>query len=65
MGVDGQISYSGHRHFVYRMQVALEQCGYNDVIPRWDWSLDAADFAASPIWSTDPKVRILFFHFQR
>lgn len=39
------------------MQVALELCGYKDGIPRWDWSLDAANLSASPVWSSDPEVR--------
>ncbi|EFY95267.2 putative domain, di-copper centre [Metarhizium robertsii ARSEF 23] len=42
-----------HRHFIHTFEEALRaECLYSGSLPYWDWSLDAADLAQSPIWST-------------
>ncbi|KAH9819102.1 hypothetical protein DFH28DRAFT_1219089 [Melampsora americana] len=45
-----------HRHFIHLYEQALQSCGYNGGLPRWNWSLDAANMTASPVWSSDPEV---------
>ncbi|EGG12889.1 uncharacterized protein MELLADRAFT_30131, partial [Melampsora larici-populina 98AG31] len=40
-----------HRHFIHLYEQALQSCGYNGGLPRWNWSLDAANMTASPVWS--------------
>ncbi|KAF5121969.1 Tyrosinase ustQ [Metarhizium anisopliae] len=42
-----------HRHFIHTFEEALRaECLYSGSLAYWDWSLDAADLAQSPIWST-------------
>lgn len=36
----------------------LRACGYNGALPRWDWTLDAANVTAGPVWSSDPQVHL-------
>ncbi|CZR41691.1 uncharacterized protein FPRO_11281 [Fusarium proliferatum ET1] len=43
-----------HRFFVHVYEGALKECGYEGVMPCWDWSLDADDTPKSTIW--DPKT---------
>ncbi|KAG0150760.1 hypothetical protein CROQUDRAFT_652007 [Cronartium quercuum f. sp. fusiforme G11] len=45
-----------HRHFIHLYEQALQSCGYTGALPRWDWSLDAANVTASPVWSSDPEI---------
>ncbi|CAH7686077.1 hypothetical protein BY996DRAFT_4575143 [Phakopsora pachyrhizi] len=45
-----------HRNFLHLYEKALNSCGYNGGIPRWDWSLDAENMTASPVWSPDPEA---------
>lgn len=46
-----------HRNFMFDYERSLrEECGYSGNLPRWDWSLDAADMTQSPVWSNDPNV---------
>lgn len=51
------IHYTGtflawHRYFTWLYETALrEECGYTGYQPYWEWSLDAADPTASPIFS--------------
>ncbi|TVY82631.1 Tyrosinase ustQ [Lachnellula suecica] len=41
-----------HRFFVWSYTQSLKNdCGYTGVSPYWDWTLDAADFTGSDIWS--------------
>ncbi|TFK33812.1 hypothetical protein BDQ12DRAFT_669943 [Crucibulum laeve] len=43
-----------HRRFVQVYETALrEECGYQGSQPYWDWSLDADDIMASPVFSPD------------
>lgn len=46
--------YPFHRYFVWSYTQALKnECGYTGVSPYWDWTLDAADFVNSNLWSDD------------
>lgn len=45
-----------HRHFIYLYEEALSHCGYTGALPRWDWTLDAANVTAAPVWSSDTEV---------
>ncbi|KAG0151158.1 hypothetical protein CROQUDRAFT_37190 [Cronartium quercuum f. sp. fusiforme G11] len=45
-----------HRHFIYLYEEALNTCGYIGALPRWDWTLDAENVTAAPVWSPDPQV---------
>ncbi|KAH9809401.1 hypothetical protein DFH28DRAFT_989827 [Melampsora americana] len=45
-----------HRHFIYLYEQALSTCGYTGALPRWDWTLDAANVTAAPVWSSDAEV---------
>ncbi|EGG07311.1 uncharacterized protein MELLADRAFT_85700 [Melampsora larici-populina 98AG31] len=45
-----------HRHFIYLYEEALSHCGYTGALPRWDWTLDAANVTAAPVWSSDREV---------
>ncbi|KAA1102057.1 hypothetical protein PGT21_035558 [Puccinia graminis f. sp. tritici] len=45
-----------HRHIVFLYEQALRECGYQEGVPHWDWSLDAADASRSPVFSSDPQV---------
>ncbi|PLW29370.1 hypothetical protein PCANC_23976 [Puccinia coronata f. sp. avenae] len=46
-----------HHNFMFDYERSLrEECGYSGNLPRWDWSLDAADMTQSPVWSNDPNV---------
>lgn len=45
-----------HRHMVFLYDQALRECGYQDGIPHWNWSLDSADASRSPVFSSDPQV---------
>ncbi|KAF4613412.1 hypothetical protein G7Y89_g15475 [Cudoniella acicularis] len=41
-----------HRYFVWSYPQSLKNdCGYTGVSPYWDWTLDAADFTGSDLWS--------------
>ncbi|KAH8667387.1 Di-copper centre-containing protein [Tricladium varicosporioides] len=43
-----------HRYFVWSYtQSLIKDCGYTGVSPYWDWTLDAADFVGSTMWSDD------------
>ncbi|KAI0060028.1 Di-copper centre-containing protein [Artomyces pyxidatus] len=43
-----------HRWFVHLFEESLRQkCGYSGPIPYWDWTLDADDLFASPIFDPD------------
>lgn len=41
-----------HRYYLVELEDALRSIDPNVVLPYWDWSLDAADPAVSPVWST-------------
>lgn len=41
-----------HRYFLVELEDALRSIDPTVVVPYWDWSLDAADPAVSPVWST-------------
>ncbi|MBW0483417.1 hypothetical protein O181_023132 [Austropuccinia psidii MF-1] len=45
-----------HRHFIHLYEQALQDCGYTGGLPRWDWTLDAANMSTAPVWSPDPQV---------
>ncbi|PLW21712.1 hypothetical protein PCASD_12905 [Puccinia coronata f. sp. avenae] len=45
-----------HRHMVFLYDQALRDCGYQDGVPHWDWTLDSADASRSPVFSSDPQV---------
>jgi len=45
-----------HRHIVFLYEQALRECGYDQGIPHWDWSLDSNNVVRSPVFSTDPEV---------
>ena len=42
-----------HRYFLIELEDALRSIDPSVVLPYWDWSLDAADPAVSPVWSTN------------
>lgn len=39
-----------HRLFLLRLENAIRQTRPNFALPYWDWSVDAADAALSPVW---------------
>ncbi|KAI0440084.1 hypothetical protein F4803DRAFT_578093 [Xylaria telfairii] len=40
-----------HRYFIHTFEKALKsECGYQGGLPYWDWALDSADLALSPVW---------------
>ncbi|KAJ9143377.1 Tyrosinase central domain containing protein [Pleurostoma richardsiae] len=40
-----------HRMYVHVFEQSLRRkCEYNGPLPYWDWTLDSADLAASPVW---------------
>ncbi|KAG8670411.1 hypothetical protein FPOAC2_09773 [Fusarium poae] len=39
-----------HRYFVHVYEGALKKCGYEGVMPYWDWSLDSDNVPKSAIW---------------
>ncbi|CUA78326.1 hypothetical protein RSOLAG22IIIB_13082 [Rhizoctonia solani] len=46
-----------HRWLLHTFHETLkEQCGYQGVMPYWDWSLDVANMTASPVYDSDPEV---------
>ncbi|KAK1570098.1 uncharacterized protein LY79DRAFT_707593 [Colletotrichum navitas] len=42
-----------HRLFVQVYENALHDCGFQGVMPYWDWSLDTANVTKSPIWDAN------------
>jgi tyrosinase len=42
-----------HRRFLQIYEGALRECGYGGPSPYWDWTLDAENVSASPVWSSD------------
>ncbi|KAF2259428.1 Di-copper centre-containing protein [Lojkania enalia] len=54
--VSEKIHFNGHlfpwhRHFVWLYEQALrEECGYKGAQPYWDWTLDAGNLLASPVF---------------
>ncbi|KAK2032532.1 Di-copper centre-containing protein [Colletotrichum zoysiae] len=42
-----------HRLFVQAYENALHDCGFQGVMPYWEWSLDTADVTNSPIWDAN------------
>ncbi|MBW0532115.1 hypothetical protein O181_071830 [Austropuccinia psidii MF-1] len=40
-----------HRHFVYLYEQALNQCGFREPLPYWNWSLDFNNLIRSPVFS--------------
>ncbi|KAJ4027870.1 hypothetical protein NW752_000116 [Fusarium irregulare] len=43
-----------HRLFVHVYEKALRKCGYENVMPYWDWTIDSFDVPSSKIW--DPET---------
>ncbi|QRV83597.1 tyrosinase [Ceratobasidium sp. AG-Ba] len=60
MDLTNQIHYTGfflpwHRWYTNKHVSMLRQkCGYQGVMPYWDWSKDADSFNTSAIWDPDP-----------
>ncbi|KNZ48044.1 uncharacterized protein VP01_594g1 [Puccinia sorghi] len=50
-----------HRHIVFLYEQALRECGYNEGVPHWDWSLDSNNVVRSPVFSSDPEVQTVGF----
>lgn len=47
-----------HRYFCREFELALQAKRPNVTLPYWDWSADAANPAAAPLWNTNPGQRI-------
>ncbi|KEP50120.1 tyrosinase tyrosinase: common central domain protein [Rhizoctonia solani 123E] len=46
-----------HRWYVHTFHETLKkQCGYQGVMPYWNWSLDVANITASPLFDSDPEA---------
>lgn len=40
-----------HRMFLQMFEnILVDECGYNDALPYWDWSQDSANFIGAPVW---------------
>ncbi|KAI1071786.1 hypothetical protein LB507_005468 [Fusarium sp. FIESC RH6] len=39
-----------HRYFVHVYEGAVKECGYEGVMPYWEWTLDAGNVPKSAIW---------------
>ncbi|KAG6915678.1 hypothetical protein DXG01_010467 [Tephrocybe rancida] len=45
-----------HRAYVKAFETAIQtHCGYEGMLPYWDWTLDAHDFYNSPVFDSDPQ----------
>ncbi|KAJ5184018.1 hypothetical protein N7492_001634 [Penicillium capsulatum] len=42
-----------HRYFIHIYEMALRECGYQDALVYWDWTLDWKDPSQSPIWDSE------------
>jgi tyrosinase len=48
--------FAWHRHFVWLYEQALRtECNYKGAQPYWDWTLDASDLLASPLFDGSPS----------
>ncbi|KAG9079785.1 hypothetical protein FS749_008244 [Ceratobasidium sp. UAMH 11750] len=46
-----------HRWYLSAFEKALrDECSYTGYLPYWDWSLDAADVSAAPVFSSNPTT---------
>lgn len=47
--------FAWHRHFVWLYEQALRtECDYKGAQPYWDWTLDADNLVASPVFDGGP-----------
>lgn len=49
----GPAFHPWHRQFLYKFQQALQSVVPGIALPYWDWTQDAANPDASPVWATD------------